>query len=72
MPLIEPGQPGPAVAETWFHAEYLPILEAIREAGLAEEGETGTEAYMRLVTERYRIMRSHGWDEDVVAALRHD
>jgi hypothetical protein len=61
-----------AVAEAWFHSEYLPIVEAIRQAELAEPGETDTEAYMRLVSERYRIMRSHGWDDEVVAALRRD
>ena len=59
-----------SVAQAWFADEYLPIVEAIREASLAEPGESDTEAYMRVVSERYRIMRSHGWDDEVVERLQ--
>lgn len=37
----------------------------LREAELIE-GQTETEAYMRVSGERYRLLRTHRWDEDVI------
>jgi hypothetical protein len=53
------------VAEAWFRDDYEPIVEAIRDAGLLGKG-TETEAYMRVVSERYFLMRTHQWDEGVL------
>jgi hypothetical protein len=31
---------------------------------------TETEAYMRIVGQRYRMMRTHEWNEEILARLR--
>jgi hypothetical protein len=59
------------VAEAWFREDYEPIVAAIREADLVGKG-TETEAYMRVVTERYRLMRTHEWDEGVLERLARE
>jgi len=60
------------VAEAWFRDDYEPIVDTLREAGMIERGETETEAYMRVVAERYFLMRSHAWDEKVLERLQRD
>jgi hypothetical protein len=68
----------PAVAELWWHEEYQPAVALLREAGLldavGEPGERGTltetEAYLRLSEQRYRLLRSHVWDERAVAEVQ--
>jgi hypothetical protein len=56
------------IAEAWFREDYEPIVAAIREAGLVGK-RTETEAYVRVVAERYRLMRTHQWDEGVLERL---
>jgi len=56
-------------AERWFTEEYQPAVELLRQAGLLVGG-TETEAYMRLAGERYRLLRSHSWDERTLERLR--
>lgn len=57
------------VAETWFHEDYLPVVELLRAAGLLGNA-TDTEAYMRVSTLRYLLLRTHDWDDEVVERLR--
>jgi hypothetical protein len=59
------------VAEAWLRDDYEPIVAAIREAGLIADC-TETEAYMRIVSERYRLMRTHQWDEEVLERLQRE
>ena len=56
------------VAAAWLEAELRPIGAMLREAGLAEPGREA-EAYMRVAAERYALLRTHAWDEDVLARL---
>jgi hypothetical protein len=60
------------VAEAWFREDYEPIVATLREAGMIEDRETETEAYMRVVAERYFLMRTHEWDEGVLERLRRE
>ena len=60
------------VAEAWFREDYEPIVEALREADMVMPGETETEAYMRVVSDRYRLMRTHEWDEQVLERLQRE
>ncbi len=60
------------VAETWFREDYEPIVATLREAGMIGDRETETEAYMRVVAERYFLMRTHEWDERVLERLRRE
>jgi hypothetical protein len=59
------------VAKRWFEDEYAPVSEMLAEGGLTERGETETEAYMRLAGQRYMILRTHEWSDDVIDQLRH-
>ena len=60
------------VAETWFREDYEPIVATLREAGMIGDRETEAEAYMRVVAERYFLMRTHEWDERVLERLRRE
>ena len=57
------------VARTWFEEEYEPVTEMIREARLEYHG-TETEAYARVVSLRYLLLRTHAWDDEVLERLR--
>jgi hypothetical protein len=53
------------VAFLWLENEYRPVIAMLREADLiGDKGET--EAYMRVNAERYRLLRTSRWDEDVI------
>jgi hypothetical protein len=59
------------VAEAWFREEYEPVVEMLREADLLGKGPE-TEAYMRVVTLRYLLLRTHEWDDAVLERLREE
>jgi hypothetical protein len=59
------------VAEAWFREDYEPIVAALAEANEIGDA-TETEAYMRVVSERYLLMRTHEWDEAVLERLRRE
>jgi hypothetical protein len=52
-------------ALSWLETEYRPVVAMLREANLVH-GSTETEAYMSIAAERYRLLRTHDWNEDVV------
>jgi hypothetical protein len=58
-------------ALAWFHDEYEPVVEMLREADLVRRG-TETEAYMRVSHLRYLILRTHSWDDEVIEAVRRE
>jgi hypothetical protein len=57
------------VAAAWFAEDYLPIVDALRDSDLVRGG-TETERYMRVTCDRYRLLRTHDWDESVMDRLR--
>lgn len=59
------------VARAWFEEEYVPVVERLREADLIGD-DTETEAYIRVATERYMLLRTHVWDEAVIERLRQE
>jgi len=59
------------VADSWFRDEYVAVVAMLREADLIGSS-TETEAYIRVASERYRLMRTHVWNDDVIARLRHE
>jgi hypothetical protein len=59
------------VAQHWFHDEYEPVTEMMRSGQLMSDDETETEAYMRLAADRYRVLRTHDWSNQVLDDLRH-
>jgi hypothetical protein len=52
-------------AQLWLETEYRPVVAMLREADLIR-GATETEAYMSIAAERYRLLRTHDWSEDVL------
>ena len=58
----------PAAARMWLEREYHPVIAMLREADLIGE-RTDAEAYLRVAEERYRLMRTHSWSDDVLQRL---
>lgn len=58
-------------AYMWLQNEYRPLVEMLREADLIGE-RTETEAYMRISAERYLLLRTHRWNEDILARVIED
>jgi hypothetical protein len=58
------------VARLWFDEDYQPVTEMLEAAELIERGETATDAYMRVVTARYMLLRTHDWSDEVLERLR--
>lgn len=60
-----------SVALTWFTEEYEPVLSLLREAGLHPgAGALDAQIYLSLARERYHVLRTHRWDDDVVERLK--
>lgn len=57
------------VASRWFVEEFSPVVDMLRQAGLTG-GRTEAEAYLAVSERRYRLMRTHRWDDEVIATLR--
>jgi hypothetical protein len=62
----------PTVAHHWFNEEYEPVVELLRAGDLIEDDETETEAYMRVAADRYRVLRTHEWSDEVLERLRRE
>jgi hypothetical protein len=58
------------VARRWFADEYEPVAEMLRAGELIAEGETETNSYMRVAGDRYRVLRTHEWSNEVLDELR--
>ncbi|GAA1333768.1 chromosome partitioning protein ParB [Saccharothrix algeriensis] len=58
-----------AVALRWYREEYVPVVDLLRQADLIGD-RTDTETYMWVAAERYRLIRTHRWDADVIDAIR--
>jgi hypothetical protein len=57
------------IARVWWDEEYEPVVEMLREADLIGDM-TEAEAYARVVSLRYLLLRTHRWDEDILERLR--
>jgi hypothetical protein len=52
-------------AVLWLETEFRPVVAMLREAGLAGD-RTDAEAYMRIAGERYWLLRTHEWSDEVL------
>jgi len=57
------------VARQWFEREYDPVTRMLRDAGMLVGG-TETDCYLRVAEERYRLLQSHDWSEEILTRLR--
>jgi hypothetical protein len=60
------------VAETWFEDEYRPVVAMLAEADLIGEKLTPTDAYLKLASDRFRLLRTHEWNDEVIERLRRE
>ncbi|PKV91749.1 hypothetical protein ATK30_2534 [Amycolatopsis echigonensis] len=57
------------VAQRWFDEEFTPVVAMLRQADLIGD-RTEAEAYLWVACERYRLIRTHRWDEEIIERLR--
>jgi hypothetical protein len=57
------------IASRWFAEEYRPVVRMLRAADMIGS-RTEAEAYMRVASERYRLIRTHEWNDDIIERLR--
>jgi hypothetical protein len=57
------------VARHWYTEEYRPVVRMLRAADLIGS-RTEAEAYMRVAAERYRLIMTHDWNDEVIERLR--
>jgi hypothetical protein len=58
------------VARHWYTQEYQPVVRMLRAADLIGGDRTEAEAYMRVAAERYRLIMTHEWNDEIVERLR--
>ncbi len=57
------------VARRWLAGEFTPVVRMLHAAGLVGQS-TDAEAYLGIARERYRLMRTHEWNDEVIEELR--
>jgi hypothetical protein len=57
------------VARHWYSEEYVPVVRMLRAADLIGS-RTEAEAYLRVAAERYRLILTHDWNDEVIERLR--
>jgi hypothetical protein len=58
-----------AMARHWYAEEYTPVVRMLRAAGLIG-GRTEAEAFLCIAAERYRLIMTHDWTDDVIDRVR--
>ena len=51
--------------------EFTPVVRMLHAADLVGQA-TDAEAYMVVARERYRLMRTHEWNDEVIEELRRN
>jgi hypothetical protein len=59
------------IARRWFAEEFTPVVRMLHAADLIGSG-TDAEAYRRVARERYRLIRSHEWSDEIIERLRRE
>jgi hypothetical protein len=59
------------IARRWYAEEFTPVVRMLHAADLIGSG-TDAEAYMRVASQRYRLMRTHEWNDEVIERLRQE
>lgn len=58
------------MAARWYAEEFRPVVDMIEEAGVRGDDERPAEAYVRVACERYRLIREHEWNAEVLEAVK--
>jgi hypothetical protein len=59
------------IARRWFAEEFTPVVRMLKATDLIGAG-TEAEAYQRVARERYRLMRTHEWSDEIIERLRRE
>ncbi|MGA9102014.1 chromosome partitioning protein ParB [Aeromicrobium sp.] len=57
------------MASRWYAEEFKPVVDMIEDAGVRGEDERPAAAYLRVAGERYRLIREHEWNAEVMDAV---
>jgi len=57
------------VSRRWFTEEFTPVVRMLHAADLVGDG-TDAEAYLTIARERYRLIRTHEWNDEVIEELQ--
>jgi hypothetical protein len=58
------------IARLWYEEDFLPVVATLRSGDFIGAHETEGDAYMRVVTARYELLRTHEWSDDILDRLR--
>jgi len=58
------------VARLWFEEDFLPIVDMLRAGAFIRSSESEADAYMRVVTARYELLRTHEWSGEILDRLQ--
>jgi hypothetical protein len=58
------------VARLWYEEDFLPVVDMLREGGFIRSSETEADAYIRVVTARYELLRTHEWSDEILDRLQ--
>src|SRR6202034_1676333 len=53
----------------WFTEEFTPVVRMLHAADLVGDG-TDADAYLTIARERYRLIRTHEWNDEVIEELQ--
>ncbi|EOM77386.1 chromosome partitioning protein ParB [Rhodococcus rhodnii] len=56
------------IARRWFGEEFVPVVRMLRGARMLPRF-TDAEAYLWVSRERYRLVRTHRWNDEILSAL---
>ena len=59
----------PEVARRWYAEEFTPVVRMLHAADLIGSC-TDAEGYLTIARERYRLMRTHEWNDEVIEELQ--
>ncbi len=57
------------VARRWHDDEYVRVVRMLRAGDLIED-RTEVESYLTIASDRYRLVRTHEWNDEVIERLR--
>ena len=58
------------VARLWFEEDFAPIVETLRAGAFIRSSETESDAYIRVVSARYELLRTHEWSGEILDRLQ--
>ncbi len=58
------------VARLWYEEDFLPIVETLRAGAFIRSSETESDAYIRVVSARYELLRTHEWSREILDRLQ--